>query len=386
MRIALWPDPLPRPKTPWLRAVIIAAVVGWMAFYPIYCSYYKANAVDHYRRHQEHLKGNSMFFNPWQYRVLCPEIIEGLYWVADHTVFAIVEIKGLDLGLPGDNADKNQVTQILIQSLKDPQFIKYTLVFLGFRFTQNVVLILLCFYYFSLFIRNRMLVLFGIMTAVLFMGNGVVDSDLTFNTYMEITLYILAGIVIVEQRSPLWIIVLTVLGALNRETAVFIPVLYFFSQFSWSAWPSVPRLVRSNLPVIGVVAASAVLFMGIFIGVRVYYGLQPVSTWRVGPGWPMLHLNLFSAVSIKSYMELYGAVGILPFWCLLVYTRMSKYLKLFFFTLVPIWFALHFLTAIAYQTRLFLAPTLLVLLPAVLESLEYYYLGSKLTTTPSARE
>jgi hypothetical protein len=49
---------------------------------------------------------------------------------------------------------------------------------------------------------------------------------------------------------------------------------------------------------------------------------------------------------------------------------MNKDLKLFFVVLVPIWFILHFVTAIAYQARLFLAPVLLILLPAVLEHIE----------------
>ena len=370
MKSGLWPDFLQKPQASWLRTLIVIAVVSWMAFYPIYSSYYKANAVDHYRRHMEHLRGNSMFFNPWQYRILCPEIIEGLYWVADHTVFAVVEIKGIDLNLPGDQADKNTVTQELVKQLKNPEFIKYTLIFVGFRFVQNVVLILLCYYYFSLFVRNKLLIVFGLMVAVLFMGNSVMDADFTFNTYMDITLYIAAGIVLVTGRSPLWIIALTIIGALNRETALFIPALYFFSRFSWTDWPSIPNLIRNNGRVIGITAVCAVCFVGIFVAIRAYYGLQPVSTWRVAAGWPMLKLNMLSSVSIKTYNELFGATGLTIIWSLLIYSKMSKDLKLFFLVLVPVWFILHLVTAIAYQARLFLVPVLLVLLPAVLEHIE----------------
>src|SRR5690606_13069624 len=177
--------------------------------------------------------GNSMFFNPWQYRVLCPIIIEGLYWTFDHTLYRVVEIKGIDLGLPGETNEKNDVTQKMITLLKNPEFIKYTLVFLIFRFILNVSLLILCYFYFSLFIKNKQLIVLGLMLATLFMGNSVVDSDLTFNTYMEICLYIAAGIVIVKKLNPLWIILLTFIGVLNRETAAFIPVLYFFSFLNW---------------------------------------------------------------------------------------------------------------------------------------------------------
>lgn len=376
MKSGIWPKYLQAPKARWLRNVLIIGIISWMAAYPIYSSFYKAYGVDQYRRHLMHMQGNSMFFNPWQYRILCPLIVEGLYWTADQTVYKLFEIKGIDLGLPGDQSDKNPATQKLIESLKNPEFIKYTLVFLGFRFLQNVILIILCFRYFSIFVKNKMLVALGIMISVLFMGNGVVDSDLTFNTYMDITLYILAGIVIVKNLSPLWIILLTVLGSLNRETALFIPALYFFSNFAWSDWPSIKNLFVRNLKVIGITASAVVLFFVIFIAIRSYYGIQPVSTWRVSAGLPMLKLNLFSSVSIKTYMELYGVMGFLPIWAILIYRTMSKHLKLFFITLVPIWFAIHFSSAIAYQTRMFLVPTLLVLLPAALEHIEAYYLKS----------
>lgn len=380
-----WPEYFKVPKSKWVRNLIIAFVVAWMAFYPIYCSYYKANGVDHYRRHQMHIQGNSMFFNPWQYRVLCPLIIEGLYWTADHTLFKVIEVKGIDLGLPGDQNDKYNVTGILIESLKNPEFVKYTIIFLGFRFSLNVAVLLLCFHYFALFIRNKMLIFFGLMVATLFMGNGVVDSDLTFNTYMDITLYMAAGLVIVKRLSAWWIVLLTVLGALNRETALFIPVLYFFSEFTWKRWPAILKLLKDNVQVIRFASASAVLFLIIFVSIRLYYGFQPVSTWRVSAGWPMLKLNLFSSVSLKSYMELFGVFGFMPLWCILVFSEMSKHLKLFFLVLVPAWFTIHLFSAIAYQSRLFLVPVLLVLLPAVLESLERHYANNDVTPVKQKR-
>lgn len=362
-------------KLTWTKRGLVIAIICWMAAYPIYSSFYKAYGIDQYRRHQMHMQANSMFFNPWQYRILCPLIIEGLYWTAEHSLFSLIEIKGIDLGLPGDPSDKNATTQSLIEQLKNPEFIKYTMVFLGFRFLQNVLLIILCFTYFSLFVKNKLMIALGIMLSVLFMGNGVVDSDLTLNTYMDITLYILAGIVIVKKLSPLWIIPLTVIGSLNRETALFIPVLYFFTYFQWSDWPSVKNLITNNLKVIGITSVSVVLFFVIFVSIRMYYGLQPVSTWRVSAGWPMLKLNLFSSVSIKTYMEFFGIMGFLPLWAVLKFRTMHKNLKIFFIVLVPVWFGIHLVSAIAYQTRLFLVPILLVLLPVVLESLEQSYLA-----------
>lgn len=365
------------PKKTWVRNLLFVTILCWMAVYPIYTSFYKAHGVDQYRRHKMHIEGNSMFFNPWQYRILCPLIIEGMRWTADRTVYAVIDIKGVDLGLPGDVSSKNDSTKYLLESLKDPEFIKYTLIFLVFRFILNVALIILCFKYFSLFIKNQLLVALGLMIAVLFMGNGVVDADMTFNTYMDISLYILAGILIIQKSNPIWIIVVTIIGSLNRESSLFIPVLYFFANFNWTNWPSIPKLFGDNMKVIGFTSVAVVLFFAIFIGIRMYYGNQPVQTWRVSAGWPMLKLNLFSSVSVKTYMEFYGIMGFMLFWCILIWRSMSKYLKLFFLVLVPVWLAIHFGSAIAYQTRLFLIPTLLVILPAVLENLEQHYLKGR---------
>lgn len=216
------------------------------------------------------------------------------------------------------------------------------------------------------------------MLAFLFMGNGVVDADLTFNTYMDATLYLAAGLVIITSSNPIWIITLTVLGALNRETSLLIPALYFFAKFKWEGWPSIPTLIKSNGAVIAITTISTLLFMMIFIGIRYYYGLEPVSSWRVEPGWPMLKLNLFSAVSAKTYMELFGIFGFLPFLSFFGIKSLSPTLRIFLLTMVPAWFAIHFLTAISYQTRLFLVPTLLIFIPALLELISQSFKPSEL--------
>lgn len=348
--------------------IAILIVVTGMSFFPIYSSFYKAYAVEQYERHQAHLQKNSMFFNPWQYRVLCPFIVEGMYWVADHTLFSLVEIKGVTLNLPGDDANRNPNTQKLIEHLKNPDYIKYNIVFVAFRFIQNIVLIILCYHFFNYFSRgNELLSALGIMLAFLFMGNGVMDADYTFNTYMDITLYLLACMVIIHKKSPAWIVLLTAIGATNRETSMFIPVLYFFSEFSWKEWPSVPQLIQKNFRVLIYSVLSTVLFLGIIFSIRAFYGYQPVSSWRVGIGLPMLKLNLFSAVSVKSYMEMFGVFGFLPVLTILYFRKLSSTLKLFFLCLVPCWFAIHFATAITYQTRLFLVPTIIVFIPAMIE-------------------
>ncbi|HZY78425.1 MAG TPA: hypothetical protein VFE50_02810 [Cyclobacteriaceae bacterium] len=378
MQTGTWQQFFTTPNNKILRNLLFLGIFGWMCFYPIYTAYYRAYAVDHYLRHLDHIAGHSWFFNPWQYRVLSPWIIEVIYWIFDHTLFAVVHIQSIDLGVPGDQADKNETTRKLIEHLKDPEFIKYTIVFLFFRMVQNMLILWLAFKYMKHFIKNELVILLGLMMAVLFMGNSVVDSDFTFNTYMDVTFYLLTALVIVKKYNPLWVIPITFFAALNRETSIFIPWIFFFGFVSWQEWPNIGGLIKTNFKIIAITAVCTVIFFAIFFGVRSYYGYQPLETWRVPAGLPMLKFNLLSSVALKTYMEAYGVFGFLPFWALLVFRNMSMQLKVLFLSLIPIWFALHFTSGIAYQTRLFLVPTLLVFLPAVLESLERSYTGTTL--------
>src|ERR1700712_4917820 len=123
-------------KAAWLRKVVLIFVIGWMASYSIYQSYYKAYGVDTYARYLEHRAGRSMFYNPWQYRMLCPVLIEGIYIAMDNTIYPLMNIKGIDVPVQGDMTGKNENTVKLMAQLKDPVFIKHTFVFLGFRFLE----------------------------------------------------------------------------------------------------------------------------------------------------------------------------------------------------------------------------------------------------------
>jgi hypothetical protein len=353
-----------------LRRGLIVLLLSWMSLYPIYNSYYKANAVEHYQRHLDHIAGRSMFFNPWQYRILSPLMIEGLYWLADHTIFRIYEVRGVYLTLPEGGGEKNAVTLKLRKDLQNPEYIKYTIVFVGFRFLQNMIIFCLAYVYFSLIVRNKMLIAFGLMLATIFMGNGVMDADLTFNTYTDIILYLTAALVILKNYSPLWIVVLTLAGSLNRETSLMIPALYFFTKMNWNGWPKAVELVKNNFNLIIWTTAALIAYAIGFIAVRMYFGYEPVSVWRAPAGIQMLKFNLLSSVSIKTYMELFGVFGFMPLWCLLIFKKMSYQMKVFFILLVPVWFTVHLCTAVGYQTRLYLVPVLLTILPAVLQDLE----------------
>jgi hypothetical protein len=265
---------------------------------------------------------------------------------------------------------KNEVTLKLVASMKNPEFVKYNIVFVLFRFIQNILVFYLAFQFFSFFIRDKSLVLIAILLLTLFMGNSVVDSDYTFNTYMDITVYLAAALVIVNAYNIWWILLITIVGALNRETSILVPALVFCSKVDWRAWPQIGKILFFDKRLLTVTIVSYLAFISIFIYLRVYYGYEAASTWRVPPGLPMLKLNLFSAASAKTYMEFFGVFGFLPFWYLMKFTKMNTTLKVFFWVLIPVWFGVHITTSIGFQSRLFLVPVVLVFIPSVFEYVE----------------
>ena len=56
-------------------------------------------------------------------------------------------------------------------------------------------------------------------------------SDIQFNTFFDVTFYLLAGLCILQKRF-VWIVPITLLAALNRETSGLIPFLLMFSIFA----------------------------------------------------------------------------------------------------------------------------------------------------------
>ncbi|MBX2916011.1 MAG: hypothetical protein KF856_12145 [Cyclobacteriaceae bacterium] len=353
-----------------LIRILTILIVCWMAAYPIYNNYYKGLAVEQYERFLDFKAGKSMFFNPWQYRILCPLIIEGTFQILDATVFKVIPESKSEIELQGKAEDKNENIQKLIRLSKNSEFIKYSIVFIGFRFVQNLIILWLSFLFISHFVKTRSLVILGLMLITLFMGNAVMDSDLAFNSYMDVILYLAAGLVIVKKYSGWWIAVLTLIGAFNRETSLLIPVIYFVSEFNWLHWKKPIAALLENKKIISIAGVSVIAFVIVFVSIRFYYGYQPQTEWRVPAGLPMLKLNLLSAASVKTYNEMFGVFGILPFWFVLIIKRVPKVLLLFFIALVPVWFGVHLISVVAYQSRLFLVPTLLIFLPGVLYFIE----------------
>lgn len=367
------------------KILFIAFCFSLLSLYPVYKNFYNGAAVTTYKRHIALVEGKSEYFNPWQYRMLCPLIIEGMMWVYDHSVDKIYPVEEKINFQFQKTSEPTAETKEFFDLLQTKGALKYMIVFVFFRFCLNFFVFVFAFCFWSFFVKNHWLIFFALMFLSLAMGNAVVASDLTFNTYLDNVFYLLAACFIVYRVNALWFIPLIILAAFNRETAMLIPALYFISQVNFNdfsfrkfnikaiQWPSAKVWVLTS--------ALFTIFISIFIAVRLYYGYVPAQVWKASPGIAMIKLNLVSTVAAKSYFEMTGVFGVIPFIILYTFKRHLAILKVWFVTLVPLWFAVHIYSVVIYQTRLFLVPIILVFIPMMLWLIEDYYEGQKTSKT-----
>lgn len=334
------------------------------------------------------MEGRSEFYNPWQYRILSPYMVEGVLWIYNNTIDKVFPIEEKINFNIESTSGTNEETDMFVELMQTPGAMKYMVVFIFFRFLQHFLIFYLVWRLWQHFVQNRWLVLFGICFLTLALGNAVNAADLSFNTYTDISLYLITALIILKNKNPLWLIPIVILAAFNRETGLMIPALYFISKtdftnfnlkkpFSTIGFPKLPTWLLT--------ICLYVIFFSIFIGLRMHFGYQEQQQWKVESGLPMLKLNLMSAVGVKAYLELIGTFTVIPFIILYTFKRYPYILKKWFIFLVPIWFAVHYISVVAYQTRLFMVPMVLTMMPMLLwlieTSIRKETLASKQTET-----
>lgn len=269
-------------------------------------------------RHQALLAGTAG--DPWQYRILSAWVVE-----------AVVQL-GRVLGLL-------------------PSMIS---AFLAVRVLQETLMFVAAWCYWRAL---------GLGVAPAFMGLALFGwgvsysgygSDLQFNTYFDVLFYLLAGIA-VARRRPLWVLPLTVLAALNRETSGFIPLLPLIAPAA--APGDRARAIRIAL-------AGLALYVAVFAGLRWAYGHQElIIPYGHRPGLDLLTYNL---TRTRTWAQLAATVSILPALALLAYREWPRVLRGIFWLVVPAWVAVHLVASVVAETRLMLVPFALVFVPGAL--------------------
>ena len=274
-------------------------------------------------RHRSVLQGTAG--DPWQYRVLSAYLVEGFIRI----------VSGLGVAHPIYRA------------------------FILFRVLQNILLFSMASLYYKRLGLNTYIVLIGLSALAWGMTHAFYDSDLSFSTYFDVIFYLSAGLLIL-RKEYMWIIPLTGLAALNRETSALIPFMSLWQSFNSNDGRRKGTILLS--------AVSGVLFVVIFLSLRCILGPQELLVPHdTHPGFELFKYNVGRR---RTWMQLLATLGVLPIMALFSFDRWPRPLKTFFWTIIPIWLLVHLFLSVMAETRTLLVPQALIFVPGALFGIE----------------
>lgn len=279
-------------------------------------------------RHQNILEGKSIFFNPWQYRILSAYLLE-------------IFVQGFKFFLSEKKA--------------------YLFAFLGFRFLEHLFIYISAIIFYKKFTQSKTLIYLALMVLAFSMSHSTFGSDLSYNTYLGLLFYLLAANVIFSNLNNWWILVLSILAAFNRESGIVIPLLLLAQNIDFKQFKIKNK---QNIIISGI---SIFTFILVFFGLRMHYGFveNEVFSWSEPFKWLK-----FNFTNHRVYYFVFGTIGILPFLLLGKFKNLDIRLKLMFYLIVPIWFFIHYTMVAAWESRVFLVPVALVFIPCVIDLIQ----------------
>lgn len=298
-----------------------------LAIFPVYSALVNGAAHQHLEHHLSFLKGNSVYFNPWQYRVLSPILVEGFHRFLNFSLYSWLPVSDV-----------------------------YNSSFKLFRVLQHLLIFGFAWYFYRYFTFNRPLRFLAITMLAGAFSAAAYGSDMAFNTYFDVLFYLVGAWLIFSDKSRWWLVPLTLVAALNRETSLLLPLLLVLD------------FKKLNQPVnrkkyFLIFSLCLVVFAAVFISVRLYYGYQAPAYIGIETGWPILKFNLTDP---ETVLQLFDTLGVLPLFVLFNLRKTEFRLQMLFWLLVPAWFAAHFWLVWARETRIFLVPLVIVFIPVIL--------------------
>lgn len=232
------------------------------------------------------------------------------------------------------------------------------LVMVGVRVAQNVLLLGMALWLYQCLGLSSYLSLLGVSALAWSMTQTNLHADLSVSLYSEVIFYLAAGILVLRDRGGM-LPVLTAAAALNRETALFLPLLPAMAGLLHPAGSEARRYLRG----ISLLCVSAYCL----VQAPLWFMAQGCSWdphWsHTMPGPPRLWFNLTHEQTWGRLASTLGAAPLLMLWG---WKDLPKLLRGWAVLLVPAWFGLHFYFGAAMETRLFLTPLALVLIPGAL--------------------
>ncbi len=270
-------------------------------------------------RHESVLNGTAG--NPWQYRILSEYAVEEV-------------IKFLErFGVSYPDAARSA--------------------FKGFRLFQNWVMFMLMAWYYRKLGLTLHAAFLGMAMMAWAMTHSYLDSDLQFNTHSDIIFYLLAALSIMSQKYS-FILPITILAALNRETSALIPLMLLGVLFR-------PESRRA----LWILALSLAAYGIIYWVLRhvVYEPQELIKPRGLSPGRDLFDFNIRRR---QTWELLFATLNITPVLAVMAYKRWPRELQGFFWAIIPVWFAVHAFYSIMAETRLFLVPMAIVFIPGAI--------------------
>lgn len=306
-------------------AIIVLLIV--LAAYPVYTNLMYGIAHWQAIQQQAFIRGESIFFNPWQYRVFAPYLIEAI----------------------------TDCVKLLLPAQTDGEKLYFS-IFKLTRFFQHLLIFGIAWKYYQHFTKNRIVLFLTLIFLSNAIGKSTLHSDFSFNNYFDVIFYLLAVYIIFSEKDILWFLPITFLAALNRETSLLIPFILFLNykhfylkEFRKKSWL--------------VFLLCLTIAVSVLIMLRVYYGYPPPAPIGKEPGLPML---LFNITDPGTILEHVAAFSVIPLLALFSFSKLEKRLQLLFLLIVPVWYGIHFWLVWARETRNFMVPFAIIFLPAVL--------------------
>ncbi len=249
-----------------------------------------------------------------------------------------------------------------VEALELPRPVGLT--FIALRLFQNLLLFGLAYaFYRRLGIPPYPTVL-GVSALAWGMTQANYGADLGFNASTDTLLYLSAALALVCGR-PAWLVPITAIAVLNRESSILIPYMALACAVRRE-----PRLTLDKA-IAAPAFASLVVWCLLFVALHFSLGSRPWSLHESGaaPGFEILRYNLTNR---DAWEHGFGILGFLPLLALLSWRGWAPPLKPVFWSVVPLWCIAQLFCAPLDQSRVLLLPQVLVFVPGVLCGLAYW--------------
>lgn len=231
-------------------------------------------------------------------------------------------------------------------------------------------------YSYFLKVRNTYYVNLILLTiSFYFIVHSDLDSDLNFNTIIDVILYLLLLYCLRNDKSPLFVIPITLAGVLNRETSIFIPLIFLLWNISFSHSSGNLLVVEKRQNIILLFLISCTAYISVFFTLRLVYGYQVPL---IPPGTDLFLNNISFVDSIteinsrNAYYQTFFTGIFIVFFIISGFPKLQKESMTIFIFIVPTWIILHLFLGRLVEARLLLVPIVSICIPFLAEIIAKY--------------